>query len=74
MYLPETEKIEWQMATLPKGYELVKEGPVLAGDIRWNQITDSWNLQDPTTSPRHDLIIGDPVKECSGICRQILTA
>lgn len=70
MYLPDTEIKERQIKTLPAGYHLVTEGKLQAGDIRWNTWYEEWNLKDPTTSPKHDIVIGDPVKSFKGVCRK----
>ena len=70
MHIAEYEKKELQMATLPSGFHLVELGPILEGDIRWNCWNDCWNISDPVQSPRHDVIIGNPVTITHGICRK----
>lgn len=73
MNLNETEMHELQELTLPAGYYLVDSGSIKPGDIRWNVWHDCWNLEVPVSSPLHDCIIGDSVKNCHGICRKIQT-
>jgi len=58
------------MAHLPEGYEIITEGKLMPGDIRWNRWTDEWNLDDITTSPKHDCVIGDPISSFAGVCRR----
>jgi|GEM_PF-3933326 len=71
MYLTDHKKVEKQKATLPVGYGLVTSGAIQEGDIRWNCLDDCWNLKDVTHSPKHDIIIGDPVKNFHGVCRHL---
>lgn len=59
-----------QLANLPEGYEIITEGILIPGDIRWNRWTDEWNLADPSESPKHDCVIGDQVKSFAGVCRK----
>ena len=70
MYLYDIQMREQQKATLPPGYELITTGNLQPGDLRWNVLDDCWNLV-PTTSPRHDLILGDPVLNFHGVCRKL---
>lgn len=70
MYLYGTELEIIQKATLPPGYFLVTAGELQSGDLRWDIMNDCWNLV-PTVSPRHDLIIGDPVSNFHGVCRKL---
>ena len=58
------------MANLPEGYEILTEGILIPGDIRWNRWHDEWNLEDITASPKHDCVIGDPVSSFAGVCRK----
>jgi len=58
------------MDSLPEGYEIIIEGILIPGDIRWNRWHDEWNLDDPTDSPKHDCVIGDPIRSFAGVCRK----
>lgn len=69
MYLVDEIKLMKQRLSLPKGYDIVTSGRVQEGDIRWNCLDDCWNLNDVTLSPKHDIIIGDPVTNFHGVCR-----
>jgi hypothetical protein len=55
---------------LPEGYEIITEGILIPGDIRWNRWADEWNTTDITASPKHDCVIGDPIKSFAGVCRK----
>ena len=55
---------------LPEGYEIITEGILIPGDIRWNRRSDEWNLDDPTDSPKHDCVIGDAINSFAGVCRK----
>lgn len=72
MYFNHTtpELIFWQQKTLPKGYSMVTEGNIQEGDIRWDFLLNEWNMKDITTSPKHNIIIGDNVKDFNGVCRK----
>lgn len=71
MVLNEDEKLEYQEHTLPAGYQLVTEGKIQEGDIRWNVWFDCWAITDPTQMPKHKLIVGDPINNFHGVCRKI---
>jgi hypothetical protein len=58
------------MDSLPEGYEIITEGILIPGDIRWNRWSDEWNMDDPTDSPKHDCVIGDPINSFAGVCRK----
>ena len=58
------------LAKLPAGYEILTEGKLIPGDIRWNRWADEWNLEDPTESPKHDCVIGDQISSFAGVCRK----
>ena len=68
MFTPEANKLKEE--TLPEGYEIITEGILIPGDVRWNRWHDQWNLDDVTQSPKHDCIIGDPVYTFAGVCRK----
>lgn len=70
MYKPEHKTIELQVKTMPAGYCMVTEGKLQPGDIRWNTWNEEWNLTDPTTSPKHDIVIGDSIQGFKGVCRK----
>jgi hypothetical protein len=70
MYLTQENKLIRQRSTLPAGFDLLTEGKLQEGDIRWNCIDDCWNLNDITVSPKHDIVIGDPICNFHGVCRQ----
>jgi len=53
---------------------LITSGRILPGDIRWNVYDDCWNETDVTQSPKHDIIIGDPVSNFGGVCRPMSAA
>jgi len=56
--------------TLPEGYEIILQGILIPGDIRWNRWADEWNLTDITSSPKHDCVIGDKIQSFPGVCRK----
>ncbi len=58
------------MENLPEGYEIITEGKLMPGDLRWDCWHDKWNLEDPTTSPKHDCVIGDSIISFTGVCRK----
>ena len=58
------------LAKLPAGYEIITEGILIPGDIRWNRWSDEWNLTDITSSPKHDCVIGDKIQSFPGVCRK----
>ena len=70
MYITGTEKEDLQLSSLPEGHEIVTEGEVKPGDIRWNIWNDCWNTEAPIDEKKHSVIIGDPVKSFPGICRK----
>lgn len=70
MYFTEPGLSMWQQKNLPEGFHLVTDGVLQIGDIRWNYLQHEWNLSDPTTSPKHDIIIGDSIKSFKGVCRK----
>jgi len=55
---------------LPEGYEIITEGILIPGDIRWNRWADEWNTEDVTASPKHDCVIGDKIQSFPGVCRK----
>lgn len=69
MYLVDEIKLKKQRSSLPQGYDIVQSGRIQEGDIRWNCLDDCWNLKDVTLSPKHDIILGDPVSNFHGVCR-----
>jgi len=71
MFLNTEEKLLLQVETLPEGCELITAGRIIEGDYRWNVYEDCWNLTDITTSPKHDIIINDPVSNFGGVCRKL---
>lgn len=60
-----------QRLFLPEGYEIITEGVLQPGDIRWNLWLEEWNTKDVTQSPKHDIVIGDQIKSFPGVCRKI---